>query len=152
MATTKTIVPAATSARTEPRPTVAANDELGIDQAAIIASFMGQTITALTSLDANQDGKITYVEILNKVQVIGLAALATFPGLNFKTAIAQFKDADHEERKELIASFAAKFELSNTEAEWLIEDWLTWLSDGFSLVARTRTILKPAIARATVKG
>jgi len=148
MATTKTILPATT--RTEPRAAVE-NDELGIDQAKIIAGFVGQTITALTSLDADQDGKITYVEILAKLQVIGLAALSTFPGLNFKLAIAQFKDTNNAERQELILTFAEKFQLSNTEAEWLIEDWLSWLSDGFNLVARTRAILKPVVARAAAK-
>lgn len=144
MATKKTIL----AAQTEPASRALASEiptseHLDIDQAKIVSGFLGQLVTAVVNIDGNNDGKISWVEILNKVQVIGLSALATFPTVNLRVALAQLKDADAGERDTLIATFSEKFDLSNDQAEWVIEDWIKWLEDGFTLFKRTKALMHP---------
>lgn len=127
----------------DPAPQIPTSENLDIDQAKIVSGFLGQLVSAVATIDGNGDGKITWLEILNKVQVIGLSALVTFPSINLRTALAQLKDADAQEREQLIAAFSEKFDLANDQAEWLIEDWIFWLEEGFSLFKRTQAMLKP---------
>lgn len=142
MATKKTILEARTQP-VQPAPQIPTSEDLDIDQAKIVTGFLGQLIGAVASIDGNGDGKISWVEILNKVQIIGLSALATFPNVNLRVALAQLKAADAQERQQLVAAFAEKFDLANDAAEWLIEDWIFWLEEGFSLFKRTQAMLKP---------
>lgn len=143
MANKRTIL----EARNQPAntaPQIPTSENLDIDQAKIVSGFLGQLITAVVNIDGNGDGKISWIEILNKVQVIGLNALAIFPTINLRVALAQLKDADAQEREQLIAAFSEKFDLTNDAAEWLIEDWIFWLEEGFTLFKRTQAMLKPA--------
>lgn len=143
MATKHTII----AARTQPEIKAGLSEEpteLGIDQAKIVTGFLAQLVSAVANIDGNKDGKISWIEILNKVQVIGLSALATFPQVNLRTALAQLKDVDSGERDILMATFSEKFDLTNDQAEWLIEDWIKWLEEGFTLFKRTKTFLQPA--------
>lgn len=141
MATKKTILAAQPPVSEDPG--IPTNEHLDIDQAKIVSGFLGQLVTAVANIDSNGDGKISWVEILNKVQVIGLSALAIFPNVNLRVALAQLKDADAGERDQLIGAFSEKFDLSNDQAEWIIEDWINWLEDGFTLFKRTQATFKP---------
>lgn len=142
MATKRTILAAQTEPGNED-PGFPTNNNLDIDQAKIVSGFLGQLVTAVANIDGNGDGKISWIEILNKVQVIGLSALSIFPNVNLRVALAQLKDADAGERDQLIAAFSEKFDLSNDQAEWIIEDWIKWLEDGFTLFKRTQATFKP---------
>jgi hypothetical protein len=140
MATKKTILQAqrANDPRSLAIQQLPINNELGIDNARILSGFIGKVVTAVSTIDANQDGKITALEILNKLQVIAFDAFVTLPGMSVKRAIAELRDANNEERQQLLLAFAEKFQLNNVEAEWLLEDWLFWLEEGFTLYTRTK--------------
>lgn len=140
MATKKTILQAqrANDPRALAIQQFPANNELGIDNARILAGFLGKIVTAVSTIDANRDGKITALEILNKLQVIAFDAFVTLPGISVKKAIAELRDANNEERQQLLLAFAEKFQLNNVEAEWLLEDWIFWLEQGYTLYVRTK--------------
>lgn len=107
-----------------------------------VSAFIGMLITSIFTLDANHDSKVTWIEVFNKIQVIGLKALVTFPGFDlaeFKQGLAELK-TDSSARKQLIDSFAEQFELSNREAEYLLEDFLRWLEQGVTLYNRLQAI------------
>ena len=114
----------------------------GIDNATPVAQFVGELVTAIASMDANQDGQISWLEILNKVQVIGFKAISTFTNTDLTMLKKELADLDNEELKQLIEAFADKFKLSKQEAEWLIEDWLRHIADTAKLVGRTVAAVK----------
>jgi hypothetical protein len=142
MATKKTILAAqrAQDPRAAALQQFPALNELGIDNARILSAFLGKVVTAVSTIDANRDGKITALEVLNKLQVIAFEAFVTLPGMSLKTALAELRDANNDERQQLLLAFAEKFQLNNVEAEWLLEDWLFWLEEGITLAARTKRL------------
>ena len=141
MSTKKTIL-AARQAVVDSTMQLPANNELGIDNAKVVSGFLGQLVSAVANVDANKDGKISLLEILAKAQVIAFAAISQLSGISLKAALAELKDLNSDERQRLIANFASTFELANRDAEWLVEDWLFWLEEGFSLFGRTKAMWK----------
>lgn len=113
-----------------------------------VAGFVGELITGLATLDANRDKKITWLEMINKVQLIGFKALSTFSGFDlaeFKEGIAELYQ-NTSARKELIEAFIQTFELTNREAEYLLEDFLRWLEQGVTLYNRLQALNKAKAA------
>lgn len=107
-----------------------------------VAAFVGNLFTSLTTVDANKDGKISWIEGINKIQVIGLQALSTFSGFEltlFRQGLDDLRK-DAEARKQMIEAFVEKFELSNREAEYLFEDFIRWLADGVTLFNRLQSL------------
>lgn len=114
--------------------------DLGIDNAALLASDLGSIITGLVNIDTNKDGKISAIETFGFLQLATVKVLSRYRTLS--EAMAELKDTDSTERKALIAELAKTFDLENDEAELLIEDWLYWVEEGGTLVGRTINLLK----------
>lgn len=111
----------------------------------IVAQLLGKFITTLLGIDANNDGKIVWVETLNATQTIVMSVLVNYPGFDveeFKMQLAALKD-NPAEREALINTFADEFDLRNDVVEFLIEDTLRYLEDGFTLSERWSKVFKP---------
>ncbi len=113
---------------------------LPINRVKPVAAFVGQLISKLTTLDANKDGKIQFLEIMSALQVVGFEAFQSFYGFSMNEFKAQLRDIDPQERGELLAAFKEKFVLSDLEAELLLEAWIDWAVQGISLIERTKMI------------
>jgi hypothetical protein len=51
-------------------------------------------------------------------------------------------DVDPEERDALVVYFEDKFDISNDEAEGIVEDYIYWLEDTFTLYKKTVAFIK----------
>jgi hypothetical protein len=120
---------------------MAKQTNLPITRVTPVTSFLAEAVSALIQIDGNRDGAISLAEALNALQIIGLRAVTTFVGFDMKEFRAQLGDLDPVERKQLIETFAAKFTLSNVEAEILVEDWLRWLEQGITNIERTKRLI-----------
>lgn len=112
------------------------------DKVLPLAGFIGAFISALFRLDSDGDGSITFVEILNKVQLLGLRAFSTFSDFELQSIreqIAEIKDIPAR-RQEVVTSFAKEFDLVDDIAEMLFEDWLYHIEHTITLVQRTRRV------------
>ena len=118
------------------------NQALGIDQILPFSSLLGKGITAVVTVDANNDGVIQLLEVFNKVQAIAIEGYTTYQITDFETLKAQFKDLDTSELIEIVDSVAVTFDIPDDDAEALIEDWLTFIfrtiDEATDLVARTQ--------------
>lgn len=118
------------------------NQALGIDQVLPFSSLLGKGITAVVTVDADQDGTIQLLEIFNKVQAIAIEGYTIYQITDFETLKAQLGDLDTSELIEIVDSVAATFDIPNDDAEALIEDWLTFIfrtiDEVTDLVARTQ--------------
>lgn len=112
--------------------------QLGIDMVNPVMGFLARLIPRIVYIDEDKDGKVEGGEILNTGYKLAFDAFGTFNGWSWNDFIAQLRDADPEERKELIQTFATEFELSNDVAEILIEDWMRHLDQTATLVIRTK--------------
>jgi hypothetical protein len=120
--------------------------ELGIQAVSPVVAFTGRLVTTVVNIDEDGDGKVEGSEILKAAQNIGFDAFAVFRGFNLGEVKAELKDLDPTERQQLIDVFAKEFDLSNDEAEYLIEDWIEWLNRGTVLISRTRAMTKKEVA------
>lgn len=120
---------------------MAKQTNLPITRVTPVTSFLAEAVSALIQIDGNRDGAISLAEALNALQIIGLRAVTTFVGFDMKEFRAQIADIDPAERLQLIETFAAKFTLSNVEAEILVEDWLRWLEQGITNIERTKRLI-----------
>jgi hypothetical protein len=82
-------------------------------------------ISRLIAIDADKDGQISLSEGLVVGQDIIVKVMRHYSTAS--EAIEELKDANSAERKELIAVFGQGFDLSNKEAEGLIEDTLAFV-------------------------
>lgn len=118
------------------------NQALGIDQILPFSSLLGKGITAVVTVDANQDGVIQLLEVFNKVQAIAIEGYTLYQITDFATLKAQLGDLDTSELIEIVDSIAVTFDIPNDDAEALIEDWLTFtfrtIDEATDLVARTQ--------------
>ena len=55
-------------------------------------------------------------------------------------------DITKKEAQTLAEALAQTFSLSNKEAEWLVEDYIAWLAQGYNLIRRTIAIRQTAKA------
>lgn len=116
--------------------------ELGIDKLTPVMGFVGGLATSIANLDTNKDGQISLLEGANAIQVTAFEAFGLFREFDLDGSKAQWKDADTEEKKELVAAFAARFELKNEVAEALVEDFAAFFFMGVDLVQRTVALQK----------
>lgn len=105
-----------------------------------VAAFLGQLITKMTTLDSNKDGKVQFLEIINALQVLGFEAFNSFYGFSFSEFKLQLRDLDDAERQEILNAFKEKFQLTNLEAELLLEAWVDWAVQGITLIERTKAV------------
>jgi hypothetical protein len=113
---------------------------LGIDNAIPFAQDIGSIITGLVNIDTNKDGHISGMEVFGFLQLATVKVIGRFN--TFNEALAEIKDTDSDERNALIAEFSKTFDLTNDDAELLIEEWIGWIEDGGTLVGRTIQLLK----------
>ena len=104
----------------------------------VVAAF-GQLITAAANLDSDKDGQIELTEIFNFVQTLVMKVAGVYG--SFPAAIKQLKDVTSDERTEFIDLFAANFELSNEDAEKLIEEWLFVVDDLLDAIKATKKFI-----------
>ncbi len=117
-------------------------DGLGVDQVDPIVGFVARTISDVTTIDKDADGRIENHEILQLGWSRSQDAFGTFRNWGWKEFVEQLRDLDSEERQAQVQLFAKEFDLRNDEVEFLFEDWMRWLDLGASLVGRTRKLLK----------
>lgn len=120
----------------------AKSNQLGIEKTSPLVSFAGEAIGAIITVDGNQDGSVTFLEVINKVQVLGFKAFSVLNGIDLKEIKAEIQDVDLQELDALIESFARSFDLRKDYVELLIEDWLRHLSDTAALVSRTMKLAR----------
>ena len=101
-------------------------------------------ISRLIAIDADGDGSISLTEGLVVGQDIIVKIMRHYSTAT--EAIAELKDANSAERKELIAVFEQGFDLSNKEAEGLIEDTLAFVegavTEAISIGKRWSALMK----------
>lgn len=87
--------------------------------------------------DVTADNKVTLIEIVGMVptatEVIAVAK-------SWKDIVAEFKDLDDTEKKELHDYFADKFDIPNDQVEAFVEDALAWGLSTVSLVQRFKEL------------
>jgi hypothetical protein len=109
-----------------------------IDIASPFVADVADLVSKLIKIDADGDGSISVFEGLNAGQVLIFKVMAQYQ--KAPEALEQLKDADSSERKELLSVFNQAFDLSNDEAEQLIEDTFSYLettiTDGVQLGKR----------------
>ena len=118
--------------------------EQGIDKLSPLARYIGKVITKVAAADANKDGKITGLEILTVGQGIAVDSFATFAGFSWPDVLAQGSNLDEQEIKVLAQDFAGTFDISNNEAELIIELWVEHLVQTARLVMKTAKVLRKA--------
>jgi len=97
-----------------------------------VGELVGQLATVLLRIDANQDKKISTLEIMNAVQVIAFKAFEVFGSLD---AIRQaFQDFTPEDLVVVLDGFDESFDLTDDEWEVLIERTLEWIAEGALLI------------------
>ena len=106
-----------------------------IESATKIAEAFGNLVTATTNIDTNKDGKLQTNEVLTYAGNLSLLVIQNYG--YFPAGLKEIGQANGEQRAALIAAFATKFDLTNDEAEFVIEDWLNYLNAGSLLVRRT---------------
>ena len=101
-------------------------------------------ISQLVAIDSDGDGNVSRTEGLVVGQNIIVKVMRHYSTAG--EAIAELKDANSEERKELIAVFGQGFDLSNKEAESLIEDTLAFIegavTEAISIGKRWSALMK----------
>lgn len=101
-------------------------------------------ISQLVAIDSDGDGNVSLTEGLVVGQNIIVKVMRHYSTAG--EAIAELKDANSEERKELIAVFGQGFDLSNKEAEELIEDTLAFVegavTEAISIGKRWSALMK----------
>lgn len=101
-------------------------------------------ISQLVAIDSDGDGNVSLTEGLVVGQNIIVKVMRHYSTAG--EAIAELKDANSEERKELIAVFGQGFDLSNKEAESLIEDTLAFIegavTEAISIGKRWSALMK----------
>ena len=105
----------------------------------LVVSAFGQLITAAANLDSDKDGRIELTEIFNFVQTLVMKVAGVYG--SFPKALKQLNDVTSDERSEFIDLFAAKFELSNEDAEKLIEEWLFVVDDLLDAIKATKKFI-----------
>jgi hypothetical protein len=113
---------------------------IGIEKLTPTIRTVAQLITALTKIDANKDGNIDTAEIFAIVQVFVMKVVAVYGSL--PAALAELKDVDSTERKELVKVFNEEFDLSNDVLEGLIEEWLVIVDQLVTLGLKTASHFK----------
>lgn len=98
-----------------------------IDLASPLVRDFAMTINNIVYLDKNRDGKIDIGEGSTFAMQLFQAVLRNYSTIG--EAIAQLKDADSTERKELIAVFSTGFDLADDDLEELIEGTISDLED-----------------------
>ena len=98
-----------------------------IDVASPFVADVADLVSKLIKIDADGDGSISVFEGLNAGQVLIFKVMAQYQ--KAPEAIEQIRDADSEERKELMEVFKQGFDLENNEVEDLIESTIEYLED-----------------------
>jgi len=96
-----------------------------ITTASPFVADVASIISRLIAIDADKDGEISLSEGLVVGQDVIVKVMRHYS--TAAEAIAELKDANSAERKELIAVFGQGFDLSNKDAEKLIEDTLAFV-------------------------
>lgn len=98
-----------------------------IDVASPFVADVADLVSKLIKIDADGDGSISVFEGLNAGQVLIFKVMAQYQ--KAPEAIEQIRDANSEERKELMEVFKQGFDLENDEVEYLIETTIGYLED-----------------------
>ena len=104
----------------------------------VVAAF-GQLITAAANLDSDKNGQIELTEIFTFVQTLVMKVAGVYG--SFPSAIKQLNDVTSDERSEFIDLFASNFELTNDNAEKLIEEWLYVVDDLLDAIKATKKFI-----------
>jgi len=107
-----------------------------------VAALIGQAV----NIDSNQNKKIEITEWLSVGQTFVVTGLRHYS--NLPDVLADLKDANSAERKDLIAVFTEGFDLPDDEAEALVEQTLAFvertITDGIDLGKRWSELVQPA--------
>jgi len=98
-----------------------------IDLATPLVRDFATTINAIVTLDKNRDGRIDIGEGSTFAMQLLQAVLRNYSTIS--EALAQLKDANSAERKELVAVFSDGFDLNDNDLEQLIEGTISDLED-----------------------
>lgn len=102
-------------------------EEKGIEISKQIIRAIAVVISGLLNIDANKDGKVDLGEGSALAMMLFQQIVANYA--NFGEFIAEIKDVDSTERKELITVFREGFDMSNDEAEQKVEQTLVDLEE-----------------------
>lgn len=111
-------------------------------------SFVGEAITSFINADTNRDGKLQGSEIAATALAVLIAGVRVFD--TFDEAIAELRNNGSAARVALIEGLKAKFDLSNDELEFLIEDTLAYIEGGVALVERWVAFRQPTEPQPTL--
>jgi len=105
---------------------VAVNNR-SIEFASPVVRDLAVVISQAVDIDKNRDKKIDLGEWFSFGQILASALFRQYGNAN--DALADFRDANSLERKELIAVFTEGFDLPNDTAETIIEETLAFVED-----------------------
>lgn len=102
-------------------------------------------LNAVLSIDADKNKKIELSEVLPLLMVVVTRTMSSYGSIG--QALSELEEAfvgeeNADARAELVAVFAANFDLSNDELEELVEDTLSYLVEGYDLILRFKSLAK----------
>lgn len=111
--------------------------ELTTSEVFDVVEAAAQLTTAIANSDSNQDGKFSAQEVSFALltQIGGVSTIVT----KSKVAFASFRSFSVSERREVIALFAANFDLPNDRAEEQIE---VVLSEAHEIVTSLTNLIR----------
>lgn len=94
-------------------------NQYGITESKKVGDILGTTITAAIGVDADQDGTVSTLEVLNSVQVAAMKVLTRTP--NITELRKEATDYTEEEKDELKAEVAAATDLPKAKSDALVD-------------------------------
>jgi hypothetical protein len=91
--------------------------------------------------EVTADNKVSLIEIVGLVEP---ATQVIVVAKGWKDIVAELKDLDDDEKKELHDYFADKFDIPNDKIELFVEDALSWGVTTVSLVTRFKDLKNAA--------
>lgn len=102
-------------------------NQFGITESRKVADILGTTITAAIGVDADQDGNISTLEVLNSVQIAAMKVLTRTPNVSMLRQEAG--DYTEDEKDELKAEVAAATNLPKAKSDALVDRGFALLLD-----------------------
>jgi nucleoid DNA-binding protein len=111
-----------------------------VNDAEKFTDAVAEMISAAVDVDKDKDGNYSLGELWKIVKVF-------FTNTNdvrksWKSAVNEIRNLKSDERVKIVNRFKNKFDISNNDAEQLVEDWLDLILNLLETFERTQKMLK----------
>jgi hypothetical protein len=109
------------------------------------ARLVGQTITDLSRMDANQDGETSSKEVFGTVSGLGLRLMNSIPQVQIGDLWSQLREGT-DVRQEALDELTRSTDLPNDKVEAILDDGLNLLEDMVTDVVKYRGRIEALVA------